>query len=97
MNKYPKVKLKDIGIIVTGNHPKTDDINNYSSNDIMFIKPNDIQENFLTNIDKSEFYISKYAKKTARIVPKNTIFVTCIGIIGKYCISHYCEPYTVAV
>ena len=45
-----KVKLGDIGAILTGNTPKTSDGKNYISKDINFIKPSDIDEDKITNI-----------------------------------------------
>lgn len=76
------VRLGDVGLIITGNTPKTSDNKNYDSNDICFIKPSDIDED-LTDIYSSEYYISEYARSKARIVPVLSVLVTCIGIVGK--------------
>lgn len=76
------VRLGDVGLIITGNTPKTSDNKNYDSNDICFIKPSDIDED-LTDIYSSEYYISEYARSKARIVPVSSVLVTCIGIVGK--------------
>lgn len=76
-------RLGDLGIVLTGNTPKTSDEANYISNDICFIKPSDIEENEISEITSSEFYISEHAKEKARILPINSVLVTCIGIIGK--------------
>ena len=78
-----RFKLKDIGTIITGNTPKTSDSRNYDSNDICFVKPSDIDDNELSDLCSSECYISEYARSKARIVPAQSILVTCIGIIGK--------------
>lgn len=78
-----KVKLGDIGAILTGNTPKTSDGKNYISKDINFIKPSDIDEDKITNISTSDYFISELAKNDARILPVGSILVTCIGIIGK--------------
>lgn len=75
-------KLGDVGVIITGNTPKTSDNKNYDSNDICFIKPSDIDDE-LTDLYNSEYYISEYARSKARIVPVSSILVTCIGIVGK--------------
>lgn len=83
-------KLGEIGQIITGNTPKTADIENYSSNDILFIKPSDIQEDKLITLSQSEFYISEKARKKARVLPPGCILVTCIGIVGKVAINS-CE------
>lgn len=78
-----RFKLKDIGTIITGNTPKTSDNRNYDSNDIYFVKPSDIDDNELSDLCSSECYISEYARGKARIVPAQSVLVTCIGIIGK--------------
>ena len=80
-------RLGDIGKIITGNTPKTSEIENYSSNDICFIKPSDILESDITYVKDSEFYISELARDKARILPPQSILVTCIGIIGKVAIN----------
>ena len=82
-----KVKLKETGKIITGNTPKTSEAENYSSNDIPFIKPSDIHENDILRISESEYWISEHARKKARILPPNSVLVTCIGIIGKVAIN----------
>ena len=43
-------RLGDIGKIITGNTPKTSEIENYSSNDICFVKPSDILESDITYV-----------------------------------------------
>ena len=82
-----RIKLGEIGKIITGNTPKTSEAENYNSNDICFIKPSDILENDITYIYKSEFYLSEIARNKARILTKNSLLVTCIGIIGKVAIN----------
>ena len=82
-----RIKLGEIGKIITGNTPKTSEAENYNSNDICFIKPSDILENDITYIYKSEFYLSEIARNKARVLPKNSLLVTCIGIIGKVAIN----------
>ena len=80
-------KLGELGKIITGNTPKTSDAQNYESNDICFVKPSDFRDNEITEIHQSEFYISAYAKDKARVLPTDSILVTCIGIIGKVAIN----------
>ena len=80
-------KLGELGKIITGNTPKTSDARNYESNDICFVKPSDFTDNEITEIHQSEFYISEYAKNKARVLPADSILVTCIGIIGKVAIN----------
>ena len=80
-------KLGELGKIITGNTPKTSDARNYESNDICFVKPSDFTDNEITEIHQSEFHISEYAKNKARVLPADSILVTCIGIIGKVAIN----------
>lgn len=82
-----RVKLGELGEIITGNTPKTSDANNYASNDIMFVKPSDISENTVTLLSKSEYDISEYARRKARILPVGSILVSCIGTVGKIAIN----------
>lgn len=78
------VKLGDVGKIITGNTPSKKNKSYYDSPDINFVSPGDIVENNRINeLTKSENHISFSAREKARIVSKNSILVTCIGIIGK--------------
>ena len=79
-------RLKELGEIITGNTPKTSEIQNYESDDICFVKPSDIDDKSISKLKNSEYYISEYARKSARIAPKHSILVTCIGTIGKIAI-----------
>jgi len=78
-----EVMLKEIGEIITGNTPSKKIKEFWDSNDICFIKPDIIADFGLNEIDVSNEYISECARKRARIVSKGSVFVTCIGSIGK--------------
>ena len=82
-----KVRLGDIGKIITGTTPSTSNHLNFSSNDIFFIKPSDFKSEKLNIISQSEHYISECARNKARIVPPGSVLVTCIGEIGKVAIN----------
>ena len=83
-----KVKLGDLGKIITGNTPSKKLSEFYNSNDIPFIKPDDFKTTDEISTSKgNKNYISENARNSARIVPKNSVLVTCIGIIGKVMIS----------
>lgn len=86
-NQLPKdwkmVKLGDLGKIVTGTTPPKSNAAFYNSNDISFFKPDDMERDCITNLVGSKDYLSFAGAAKARVVPKNTVFVTCIGIIGK--------------
>lgn len=80
-------RLRDVGLIITGNTPKTSEAKNYDANDICFIKPSDLTEDDIIHISSSEFYISDFARNNARIVQPKSVLVTCIGIVGKVAIN----------
>jgi len=80
---FPLIKISEVGTVVTGNTPSTKDVENYSSNDYCFIKPSDIAKEGVSNIQTSEFFISKKAYCNSRQLPKGSVLTTCIGIIGK--------------
>ncbi|MDK0615809.1 restriction endonuclease subunit S [Clostridium perfringens] len=76
------VKLKELGEIYTGSTPSKKNKEFYNSEDIMFIKP-DILDFDIVNIGVSNEYISEKAREKARIIPANSLLVSCIGSIGK--------------
>ena len=77
------VALKELGDIYTGNTPSKKINEYYDSNDIYFVKPDIISDSEVSIISNSSEYISEKARDKARIAPQNSIFVTCIGTIGK--------------
>ncbi|MBP3672575.1 MAG: restriction endonuclease subunit S [Oscillospiraceae bacterium] len=81
-------RLGDVGKVITGNTPKTSDMQNYASKDICFVKPSDIFDGTVSYLDNSEFYISEYARTKVRVLPPKSVLVTCIGIIGKVAINN---------
>ena len=87
MSEWKTVRLGDVCVIITGNTPSTKNEQYYSSKDIPFIKPSDLPANFFSEIKTSEFFISESARPISRIIPKNSVLVSCIGIIGKVGIS----------
>ncbi|KJQ68609.1 type I restriction-modification system S subunit [Streptococcus mitis] len=83
-----KVKLDKLGKIITGNTPSKKILEFYDSNDIPFIKPDDFKTiDEISSSKGNKNYISENARNNARIVPQNSVLVTCIGIIGKVMIS----------
>ena len=76
-------KLGEVGIVVTGSTPSTKDEANYASPDYCFVKPSDLPSEGIAVIDESEFHISSKAFNSARQLPKGSVVVSCIGIIGK--------------
>lgn len=78
-----KMKLKDVGIVITGNTPSKKNKEYYNSNDINFFTPIDFEDGRINDFKESVNYISNNAKEKAKILPKGSVLVTCIGIIGK--------------
>ena len=81
------VRLGELGKIITGNTPATSNPQNYSSNDICFVKPSDISSDEIRILNSSEYYVAEFARSNARILPARSVLVTCIGIIGKVAIN----------
>ena len=78
-----KIALKELGTIITGNTPSKSETRYWDSDDICFVKPDIISEDGITDLYRSNEHISEYARYKARIVTKDSLFVTCIGSIGK--------------
>lgn len=78
-----EIMTKHLGEIITGNTPSKKNEEFWNSRDICFVKPDIISDNGVNQIFESNEYISERARKKARIVSKDSIFVTCIGSIGK--------------
>lgn len=81
--EFKEYWLKDLGEIVTGKTPSKSKPEYYNSKDIMFIKPDDLDINKIISLNNSKAYISKVGAEKVRTLPRNSIVVTCIGIIGK--------------
>lgn len=78
-----EMMMRELGEIITGNTPSKTIEKFWDSEDIYFIKPDIITDGEVNEICESNEYISEGARKKARVVSKNAIFVTCIGSIGK--------------
>lgn len=78
-----KCLIKDLGKVSTGNTPSKKEEGFYDSDDIGFVKPDIISDSKITYVEDTQEYLSENARKKARIVPANSVFVTCIGSIGK--------------
>lgn len=76
-------KLKEIGTIVTGNTPSTKKEEYYSSDDYCFVKPSDLPSEGFTFLMNSEYHLSSKGYEVSRKLPKGSVLVSCIGIIGK--------------
>lgn len=78
---WKKYQIKQLGQVITGSTPSTKHSEYYNNKDgIPWITPTDIHQNITHSSARK---ISKKGQKIARIVPQNTILVTCIASIGK--------------
>ena len=73
-------KLGELGTITTGNTPSTSIPDYYSDDGIVWVTPTDVCENITF---ESARKLSDLGQQVGRVVPKNTILVTCIASIGK--------------
>ena len=72
--------LKDISTIITGNTPSKANKEYWQNGKIEFIKPPDLKNEVIKTYSEM---ISYSAKSKARIIPRNSVLVSCIGIIGR--------------
>ncbi len=73
-------KLGELGTIMTGSTPSTNHSEYYSDDGIPWVTPTDITSNLISDTPRK---LSKDGEKVGRVVPPNTILVTCIASIGK--------------
>lgn len=73
-------KVAELGEVVTGSTPSTLNQKFYNENGIPWVTPTDINNNITFKVAK---HISTEGEKVSRVVPINTILVTCIASIGK--------------
>lgn len=73
--------LKRLTEIVTGNTPSKLDEDNYADGVIPWIKPDDL--NGTTPVHETKEKLSEKGLKLARLIPKGSALVCCIGTVGK--------------
>ena len=79
---WKKLRISEIGEIVTGNTPSKKNASYYSSNEYPFYKPTDLEAG--SNVKYSIDGLSKEGFETGRMAAESSILVTCIGAtIGK--------------
>lgn len=89
MRNYEYIRIGDLGRVVTGKTPSTEDESNFGI-DFPFITPTDIPTFDEKYIEYTERGISKKAatKLKNNCLPKDSICFVCIGsTIGKMCLS----------
>lgn len=78
--EWEEKTVEELGEIVTGSTPSTSEKSFYSKNGIPWVTPTDIKNNVTYSTAR---HLSEKGIKVARVVPKNSILVTCIASIGK--------------
>ncbi len=73
--------LRRIAKIQTGNTPPKSEEQNYSSDGIPWVKPDDLGT--FNPINDSKEKLSDEGSKRARIIPPKAVLVCCIGSVGK--------------
>jgi len=83
MKDFPKhweiKELKAVCEVVTGTTPPKADTTNYG-NDVPFFKPPHLWDSI---ISETEEMLTNIGASKARVVPPNTVLVTCIGNLGR--------------
>ena len=79
-------KLESIGKIVTGGTPSTSKKENYGG-EFLWAGPSDLdQGKYILSTNRRLSAIGRADSRT-RIIPKNSLLISCIGNIGKLSIS----------
>ncbi len=73
------LKLGELCEVITGTTPPKNDLSNYGK-DIPFVKPPHLQDKLIEDMDEK---LSIRGAQRARVVPSNTVLVTCIGNLGR--------------
>jgi len=76
--------VKDFGLVVTGNTPSKSDEANYGT-EFSWATAEDFKGKYVSNIN---IKLSSHGVKSARLVPKGSVLVTCIASIGKNAIAN---------
>jgi len=80
-NEWRELRIKDLGKVVTGNTPKTNEPENYGEY-ISFVKPGDFNSDGTIDIEKQK--LSQTGMSKSRVIKENSALMVCIGAtIGK--------------
>lgn len=78
INGWEKKQVKDFGEVITGNTPSKKE-EKYWNGDFVWITAQDFKGKY---INDSILKLTKFGKDKARVIPKNSVLVTCIASIG---------------
>lgn len=76
--RWAKKQIKDLGEVITGNTPSKKE-GKYWNGDFAWITAQDFKGKY---INDSILKLTRFGKNKARIIPKNSVLVTCIASIG---------------
>ena len=76
--------VKEFGLVVTGNTPSKSDEANYGT-EFSWATAEDFRGKYVSN---TNIKLSSHGVKSARLVPKGSVLVTCIASIGKNAIAN---------
>lgn len=79
-DEWEERKLKELGDIQTGNTPPTSNLDNYSTDGVLWVTPTDIKMLVISDTAKK---LSEVGVTKARIAKAGSILVTSIASIGK--------------
>jgi len=82
--RWEIAKLSQVGKIVTGTTPSTN-VDIFWGEGFPFVTPSDFSSN--KYVPKTERNVTEYGVKKAKIIPKDSIMVSCIGSIGEIAMS----------
>lgn len=85
-NIWKFIPLKNIGKIITGATPKGKKEDVFDDDGLMWATSNDINDN--KYIVDTKRRLNREVVKESKIIPKRSVLVTCIGIIGKLAINN---------
>ena len=78
------VPIGDIGEVITGRTPSTK-VKSYYGGPYKLISPANLSKNIY--VDSAHRWITEDGLEASRVLPKDTVLVSCIGYIGKTCLT----------
>lgn len=91
MKGWNKIKIQDLGTVITGNTPPRKNPELYGSHTV-FIKPTDVSEDTRYTFHPEECYSELgYKKYIKSLIPKGSTCVVTIGSIGKKITQAHCD------
>ena len=78
MKGWEKKQVKDFGEVITGNTPSKKE-GKYWNGDFVWVTAQDFKGKY---INDSILKLTKFGKDKARVIPKDSVLVTCIASIG---------------